>query len=157
MGKYSAVTPNLSKWVTPRTEEIEKLTAEFRQFTLSELIKKYAWWRLQKKELETREKEVNRYIEAIVSLIIPMYEEQGISSMRIAETGQTIAVQDEPIAKVLDRDVFRKWCIANELERSLQLPYATANAIVKERLLNGDPEPDGVEAFTFSKVVLRKK
>lgn len=157
MGKYSNVTPNLPKLVTPRAEEVEKLIDEFRQFTASELIKKYAWWRLQKKELETREKEINRTLEAIVNLIIPMYEEQGISSMRIAETGQTIAVQDEPVAKVTDRDKFREWCIANDLERSLQLPYQTANALVRARLLNGDPEPDGVEAFTFSKVVLRKK
>lgn len=157
MGKYSSVTPKLPKLVTERSEEVEKLTQEFRQFTVTELIKKYAWWRLKKKELEAREKEINKTIEAIVNLLIPMYEMEGVSSMRIAETGQTISVQEEPVAKVLDRDKFQAWCIENDLGRSLQLPYQTTNALVKDRLLNGQPEPDGVEAYTFSKVVLRNK
>ena len=157
MGKYDAITPKLPRLITPRTEEVEKLTQEFRQFTVTELVMKYAWWRLQKSELAAREKEINRTIEAIVSLLVPMYEERGVSSMKIAETGQTVTVQDDPVAQVKDRDVFREWCIANDLERSLQLPHQTTTAIVRERLLNGQPEPDGVEAYTYSKVVLRKK
>ena len=157
MGKYSKITPKLPKLVTPRSELIELLIADYRKFPITDLIKKYAHQRSQKKEVEKQLKVINQAIEALVTLIIPMYEEKGISSMKIATTGQTVSVQEEPVGKILDRDQFREWCKANDLERSLVLPYQTMNALVKERLLNGDPEPDGIEAYTLQKIVLRKK
>jgi hypothetical protein len=157
VGKYSSITPNLPKLVNSRSELVEAKMAEFRHLPVSELIKKYAWFRKQKKELDEKEKALNILVEALVHLIIPIYEEQGVSSMKIADTGQTISVQEEPVAKVVDREVFRQWCVANDLEKSLQLHSSTTNALVKERLLAGEPEPPGVEAYTFSKVVLRNK
>lgn len=70
--------------------------------------------------------------------------------------GGSVSVQREPMGKVMDKEKFRLWCIKDGLENSLQLWPSTMNAIVKKRILNGESEPDGVEAFSKTKIVLRK-
>lgn len=70
--------------------------------------------------------------------------------------GTSISVQPEPSAKVLDKEVFRLWCIRNGLEGSLQLHPSTAIALAKERLLAGEPDPDGMKTYSRVKVVMRK-
>jgi hypothetical protein len=67
-------------------------------------------------------------------------------------TGDTVRVEHEPYGKVMDKEQFRLWCIANGYERSLQLWPSTMNAMVKERLLKGEEPPDGCEAFGLDKV-----
>ena len=76
-------------------------------------------------------------------------------TVRLLEGG-SVSVQMEPHGKVTDKEAFRKWCIADGLENELQLWPSTMNAIVKKRVLEGLPEPDGVEAFSITKVILRK-
>jgi len=44
----------------------------------------------------------------------------------------------------------------NGYERQLQLHASTMNAIVKERLIAGEAEPDGCEAFARTKIVLMR-
>lgn len=67
-------------------------------------------------------------------------------------SGETIRIQKEPYGKVVDAEAFRLWCIANGYETKLHLAYMTMNAIVKERLLAGEAEPDGTEAFSYTEV-----
>lgn len=104
------------------------------------------------------------------------------NAVRLA-SGVTIAVQREPAAKVEDKEAFRRWCVAppdvcmicggdderhhegdgldhpfkpgGGLEKALQLWPATMNALTKERLLAGEPEPDGVRAFFITKIIRR--
>lgn len=71
------------------------------------------------------------------------------------ESGDSISIQREPSAKVEDKEAFRKWCIANGYEGQLTLPSPTVSSIVKERLLSGEAEPDGVSAYVYNKVVWR--
>lgn len=68
------------------------------------------------------------------------------------ENGDTIRVHAEPYGQVKDKEAFRLWCIKNGYETQLQLWPATMNAIAKERRLNGDPDPDGVEVFRKEQV-----
>src|SRR3990167_2114117 len=70
--------------------------------------------------------------------------------------GASVAVQYEPQGKVEDKEAFRQGCVENGLEKSLQLWPSTMTAIVKERLLEGQPPPAGVAAFVRAKIVLRK-
>lgn len=66
--------------------------------------------------------------------------------------GETIRIEKEPSGKVVDKEAFRLWCIENGYERQLQLHYQTMNTIIKERLLAGEAEPDGTEAYAYTKV-----
>lgn len=67
--------------------------------------------------------------------------------------GSTIRVQLEPYGQVQDKERFRLWCIYNGYERQMHIWPSTMNAIVKERLVQGEPEPDGCTAFVKTKVV----
>jgi ABC-type transporter Mla MlaB component len=69
------------------------------------------------------------------------------------EDGTTIRVQAEPYGKVVDKEAYRLWCIANGYETQLQLWPSRTNAIIKERLLHGEAEPDGTEAYSYKKIV----
>jgi hypothetical protein len=44
----------------------------------------------------------------------------------------------------------------NGLESSLTLPWTTTNALVADRLVEGLPEPDGIDTYKLSTVVLRR-
>lgn len=70
--------------------------------------------------------------------------------------GSAVDVLKEPTGKVIDKEAFRQWCIANGLETSLQLWPSTTNSIVKDRCVSGKPAPDGVKVFALTKVKLRK-
>jgi hypothetical protein len=70
--------------------------------------------------------------------------------------GSAVDVLREPTGKVKDKEAFRQWCIANGLETSLQLWPSTANSIVKERCVNGQPAPDGIEIYALVKVKYRR-
>ncbi|KKM78484.1 hypothetical protein LCGC14_1359450 [marine sediment metagenome] len=93
-------------------------------------------------------------LEALEQMLINRYEEEDVSSIKV--TGAAVRVQTEPYAVVKDKEVFRLWCIANGLEKSLSLMWQSTNSITKDRLLAGQPEPDGVEAFTKGKVVVTR-
>jgi len=46
------------------------------------------------------------------------------------------------------------WCVAEGLERQMSLPWQTTNSLTKARLLEGEPEPDGVTCYAKTKVRL---
>jgi hypothetical protein len=111
----------------------------------------YAALRKQHDDLKETIKEINIVIEAYSQLIIAGFEEGGTTALRLA-TGSVISLVTEPYIAIKDPEKFRLWCIANGLGPSLKLLWSTANSLVKERLINGEPEPDGVEAFSYSKL-----
>src|SRR4249920_5866 len=80
--------------------------------------------RLRKERLKVLIKEMNLEIEAINQLLIDQYEVEDVTMIKL-ETGTSIGTQVEPYAQVVNRDLFREWCIANGLERSLMLPWQT--------------------------------
>lgn len=79
----------------------------------------------------------------------------GDNTVRLPDGG-SVSIQREPTGKVKDKEAFRRWCIENGLETSLQLWPSTANSIVKQRCVDGMPPPDGIEVFALTKTVLRK-
>jgi hypothetical protein len=158
MGKYDEVIKNLQPLgETSRSERVENLRAELKGKTVIELSKLYAKYRKEKDAAEAVVKGVNEYIEAVCSLLGPAYEEQGLNSVKLADTGQTVSVQLHPHAVVEDRDEFRKWCIEQGLERQMQIPWQTADALTKACLLDGLPEPPGIKAYIRTKYVLKGK
>jgi hypothetical protein len=120
----------------------------------SELARVYRDLRGIKDMLEGHVSNINLLIEAHAQMLSEQYEVEGIKSLALNDgIGGTVRVQYEPMAKVVDRDAFREWCIKEGLERQLMLPWQTTNKLTKEALLNGEAEPDGVTAESRPKFV----
>jgi len=166
-GKYDAVLQHLQK-LPPADltyqEKIERVKDEIGTRDAVRLGADYVAWRAREAELKAALSEVNLQLAAYEQLLAESQEIQSAgwgdygvkdNALRLP-TGETIRVQPEPYGQVKDKEAFRLWCIANGYERQLQLWPSTMNAIVKERLLAGDPEPDGCEAFSKTKIVLVK-
>ena len=114
--------------------------------------------------LDALQKEAQKKVTALEQLLQesndmdePGWGEYGASPSTIKlRDGGSLSVQWEPTGKVVDKEKFRLWCIANGLEKSLQLWPSTMNSMVKEKLEAGEPTPDGVEAHSRYKIVYRK-
>ncbi len=94
-------------------------------------------------------------LDAYERMMTDQMEVEGLSSMKLA-TGASISTYSEPYGKVVDKEAFRQWCIANGYESQLQLWPGTMNAIAKERTLNGAAPPDGVEVTAKTQVRVSK-
>jgi hypothetical protein len=121
----------------------------------SYLAQRYAALRSEKEIVDETRSAIQLKIDAVAQMLIDQYETEGTTMLRL-DSGQKVGLQYEPTAKVEDREKFRLWCIANGLERSLQLHSSTTISLVKERLLAGEPEPDGIVATARTTVKLWK-
>ena len=109
--------------------------------------------RKQKAEIEASLSEVNLILEAHHQLLIDAYDEAGVENLKLA-SGHAIRTQVEPNAVVKDKEMYRRWCLTNGYDELMALPWQTTNSLTKDRLQDGEPEPDGVEIFARTKVVL---
>ena len=157
MGKYDAVVRKLKPLEQEQTyqEKLNIIKDEVEDKKTITLLKEWVRLRTEKKEIEEDLSKINKYLAAYEQLIETAYEQEGTSSIRLA-SGPSVSIQYEPYSTVQDKEAFRKWCIENGLENSLSLAWQTMNSLTKERLLKGEPEPDGVKAFVKTKFVLRK-
>lgn len=121
----------------------------------SALAALYIAARDEQEEAEARLYDKNLELEALSQLYAAQCESENVTSQTVTGLG-SVRVQSEPYTKVTDKEAFRQWCIRKGLETSLVLPWQSANAIVKELLMAGEPEPDGVEATIKTKVVLTR-
>lgn len=155
-------TDTIIKW----RQDIHKELIEFEKLLLSatggrihgsELARVYRDLRGVKDMLEGHVSNVNLLIEAHAQMMAEQFEVEGTKSLTLDDMlGGTVRVQYEPQAKVVDRDAFREWCIAEGLERQLMLPWQTTNMLTKQRLLDGEAEPPGVTAEARAKFVYAK-
>lgn len=120
----------------------------------SKVAAAYRRVRLIKDTMEKQEKVTNVLLEAYKQLLTEQYEQEDIRSFSFMDGG-SVSVQEEPHAKVVDREKFRKWIDENDLSNSLTLPWQTTNAIAKDLLLKGEELPPGLEATSRPKVVVR--
>jgi len=166
-GKYDAVLPSL-KPLPPADlayqEKVQQIKDGIDNRDAVILAADYMVLRAKKDELSEKMYQLNRHIAAFEQLIAESQEAQAAgwgeygvkdNALRLP-TGETIRVQEEPYGQVKDKEAFRQWAIENGYERQLALPWQTINAIVKERLIAGNPEPDGCETFRNRKIVLVK-
>ena len=167
MGKYDAVLPGLPKLVElpayqERVDQVKQTLVEVR---VVELAAFYVSLREKKREIEEELGALNLQITACEQLLAASQEAgaegwglYGVKDNAIRlPNGDTVRVQLEPSGKVVDKEAFRLWCLANGYERELQLWPSTMNALVKERLLAGEPEPDGCEAYSYTKIVYTRR
>lgn len=160
-GKYAKFKGQLPKFIEPASDDrklkLLNIKDNIKQRAASKLAEKYEVVRLQKEMLKDKASEVQLELDAITELLIQAYEDEGITSLTMGTgTGASVRVQVEPYPQVHDREAFRQWCIDEQLERSMHLHSATTSALVKERLINGKPEPPGVKTFMKDKIVYSK-
>lgn len=115
----------------------------------------YRWLRQVKDIFKEQESDIQLLLDANGQLLVDQYEVEDTNTIKL-QTGESVRVQWEPHAAVMDREAFRQWIIANGMGRSLSLPWQTTNAITKDLLLKGLPEPDGVVAHANYKIVVTK-
>lgn len=154
----------------------------------SSLAHGYSDVRLFKEEVATWLSSVQLLVDAYEQLMLDQMEAEGLSSLKM-ESGASVSTFVEPYGEVVDKEAFRRWCVAptdvcmdcggredaswhskepsddpiihhyhpgGGFERQLQLWPSTMNAITKERLLAGEPPPDGVEATAKTMIRLSK-
>ena len=119
----------------------------------AEFARAYAEVRAVKAQVDEWAKSVNLLLEAYQWLMVEQMEAEGVSSMRLTN-GQPVSTYLEPYATVVDKEVFREWCIKQGLERKMHLWPSVTNQLVKEMLLAGEKEPPGVTTFAKTKVRL---
>ena len=161
-GKYVGVAEHL-----PRTFGVEPTYQDKIDLVKAELMKEpaldssnalareYAGLRDEKDRVQAQLSETELRLKAVEQLLVDKFEADSITSLRTLE-GFAISTHLEPRAQVVDKEAFRLWCIANGLERSLQLWPSTMNSLAKERLLAGEPEPDGVQLSSYTVVKLMR-
>lgn len=145
----------LMKGVVDSLAKVNSILARTRPLSASGYARTFAELRGVEEILAEWTSETNLNLEALKQLMESAYENEDVSSLRLAN-GDTVRSQPEPYSKVVDKDAFRQWAIKEGLERSLQLPWQTTNALTKERLLKGLPEPTGVTATVKTKWVLTR-
>lgn len=169
-GRYDEVVARLAPRPTEddsrqvKVENVKKLIREQNNgsdLSATDLADLYATYRRRLVEIETKAYSIGVAIEALTQMMVTSQDagDEGWGQYGVADNairlpdGSTIRVQREPYAKVIDKEKFRLWCIANGYEQKLQLWPTTMNEITKERLVKGEEEPDGVEAYSYSKLV----
>jgi len=163
-GKYAHVLDQLQPAPpadSARQQEIDAAKAAFEGLAAPDLAKQYALLRTQHEIKKLEASVIYLKIEAVEQLLQrsqehgePGWGQYGVkdNALRLPD-GSTVRVDQEPQARVMDKEAFRLWCIANGYERQLQLWPSTMNSVTKERLLAGDAQPDGVEVNVYKKVV----
>lgn len=124
--------------------------AEFKQ-QAGYLAAVYASVRRDKDEIESELSDCNARLAAIETMMFEQMEVEGLRQIKLSDGG-TVNRGYEPTAKVLDKEAFRLWCVANGLERSLQLWPSTTTAMCKERMQKGLPDPDGISTQARQKI-----
>jgi hypothetical protein len=154
--KFPAEPPEDAK----KQEKIELLKPQFAGLSATDLAQELAHQRNAEAELATQFALLTLRREALEQLLTATYENEAPewgaygaseSTLRLAD-GSKFEIRREPKASVIDKDANRLWAIANGMERLLALPWRTLDSTTKERLVNGDPEPDGVAVFIHTSV-----
>jgi len=158
MGKYTHVASALA----PKPVEdayqsaVSAIKATVAQaLSEADLAKEIVGLRAEKAAAKEALDEINLRLTAYEQILTDQFEAAGITQVRL-ESGETISTQIKPYARISDKRAFRQWCIANGLEDALALPWTTTNALVADRLVEGLPEPDGIDTYKQTTVVLRR-
>ena len=147
-----------------RQARVEEIQDVIKTRDPRELAQMYAELRGDRAKVEDELSSINLTIEALEQLIAKSQKNQDAGwglygakdNMIRLPQGGNVRVDLDVHSKVIDKEANRLWCIANGYERQLQIWPSRMTTITKERLLVGQPEPDGVEATTWRKVIYTK-
>lgn len=118
----------------------------------SELTRTYIQLRILKDIIKDWLSSTHLLFEAYEELMLSQLENEGLTTLKMSGGGG-ITTFAEPYASVEDSEAFRLWCLANGFEHDMHLHPMRRQSLVKEMLLNGEPEPPGIK--TFAKTIIR--
>jgi hypothetical protein len=159
MGIYDHITPTLPK-LPPQDaahqEHVDRVKTSILERDAVKLGTTYAKLRQMKKEIQQKLSSLQVQIDALEQLLTESQEKHAEGwgqygakdNMIRLPNGETIRVQLELYPQVKNKEEYRLWCIKNGYANKLQLWPSTTEALVKERWLIGEPDPDGVETYS---------
>ena len=157
MGKYSAITSRFA----PKPESsafqdrVDQAKNAIKATSQVDLANQLLAVRAEKDAAKETLSEINVRLIAIEQYLVDAFEQVGVTGIKL-DSGESISTQIKPWARVQDKRAFRQWCVDNGYEDALALPWQTTNSLVSDRLVEGLPEPDGIETFKQTTVVVRK-
>jgi hypothetical protein len=164
MGKYSHLKNDLTKFST-EPEYQEKVTAE-RDRVKSLLIEvgeapnavNFGHFlvkaKIEKKRLEDLEKAENLTIEAMIQELVELLEGEGYSALKLGN-GISMSIKDDVYCAVKDKESFYKWIKENDLEDLFSVNYQTMSSMVKNKLIDGEEIPPGIETYFKQGIIVR--
>ena len=165
MGKYSKIIGDLPK-APPGMfgdeeggkyqDRVDTAKGPFQGKTTAELAALVHELRAEKEAAKEIVSEIGVRLAAVEQMIVDSYEAEGITTIKLEGIG-SVRTQSEPHAVTRDKEACRIWCLNNGYQNEMVLPWGTINAITKERLLEGEPEPDGVSVYVRTKVVVTRE
>jgi hypothetical protein len=147
------IKPSYFDKVLALKEEIEADPDFQRQ--ASTIARTYAELRREADAKAAELSELKLRLGATMLLMIDQFDVEGEKGLTL-KNGDKVRWQPEPHLMVLDKEKFRQWCLKNDLERDMVLPWGKANKMAKEMLVTGRGEPDGAECFMRPKVFFTK-
>lgn len=155
--KWEGLKGNLPKWQGDDIDYIQKVQGVktvLSEKSNKELTEILFTTKSQIEELKEQLSDANLTYDASQRLLAERFEADGTTSIK-NELG-TFYIQDEPYSQVVDKEAINIWIIQNGMDELRQPPWQTLNAIVKQRLENGEPVPPGVDVYMKTKVVMRR-
>jgi hypothetical protein len=163
-GKYSHLKNSLTKF-TPEPEYQQRVNAkkdeirlqlelEDRPLSTRSIGEIYVRARQEKERLEALEKVENLMIEACNQMLVEMMEGESFTSVKLL-SGISITLKDDVYVTVKDKTAFHAWIRETNLEDLLTVNYQTMSAMVKNKLIDGEVLPPGVDTYFKQSVTMR--
>jgi hypothetical protein len=155
-GKYSHLKKTLTRFtgvpeyqerVNNMKDEIHaQLAAEDRPISVKTIGEIYVKARQEKERLEDLEKAQNLIIETTNQMLVDLLEGLDASSVKL-RNNITISMKDDVYVTVNDKEAFYKWIHEESLEDLLTVNYQTMAAMVKNKLIEAQPIPPGIDTY----------
>ena len=157
MGKYSSIASRFA----PKPESgsfqecVDEAKKNIQATSQVDLANQLLAVRAEKHEAKEILAAITVRLVALEQYLVDAFEHAGVTGIKL-DTGESISTQIKPWTRVEDKRAFRQWCVENGYEDALALPWQTTNSLVSDRLVEGLPEPDGIETFKQTTVVVRR-
>jgi hypothetical protein len=148
MGKWTAFKGKLQHYVeeSDYQEKVDDEKQTLIKKSPQQLAENLKDLKNAKKEFNASLYRVNLEIEATQQLLLEWMEANGMDSIRL-QSGGLFSERLEPYSSVIDKEKLKEWVKKQKMNHLLVLPWSMLNSMVKERLMNGETLPPGVEVF----------
>ena len=164
MGKYSAFKGVLTKFST-EPEYQDKVNEEKKRvrdglaevdqpINFKTLATVLIAARKEKKALEDLIKASNLTIEAVTQELVEIMEALSFNMLKL-DGGVSISIKDDVYVTVKDKEQWHQWVRDNELHDLFTVNYQTMSSLVKNKLVDGEDIPPGVDTYFKQGIIVR--
>lgn len=136
-------------------EEIDLVKQQLLDLSKVELAERLRATKELKEGHEREVHQLNTILEAVNQLMVPILEEEGISSFKLPD-GYTFFVNVDARVKVLDKTAYHAWIREKGLVEFFDIHSSRTASLAKEALMQGEELPGGLEAYYQSSIRFRK-